>query len=210
MKNPLTHAQKSVVRNDLTRAIGQICDSWPDAMAAEQSRGYPNGSGNGSGGIGSHGDPTANSLQITKGGAIKADKATRWLGDVRGTLALMFKQSAATGMSWVGPFDPPRMRSALIDAGIELVELWPKNVMRLFHRLYDLANEGKREWPPTPRKGDNIDGIVVGQKSITIEMCAGCGEQVFGGAADPIVRIDGKPYHKTTCYWREKRKLVPA
>ena len=90
---------------------------------------------------------------------------------------------------------------------MELVELWPKNVMKLFQRLYDLANEAMSEWPATPRKGQTIDGIVIGQKSSSIEMCVHCGESVFGGAADPIVRIDGKPYHKSTCYHKARRQL---
>jgi hypothetical protein len=37
----------------------------------------------------------------------------------------------------------------------------------------------------------------------TIEVCVGCDEPIADGA---IKRIDGEPYHKNTCYYREWRK----
>ena len=203
MRNPLTSDQKKVVRADVTKAIGQICDAWPDAVAAEQARGFPSGQGQGSGGIGSHGDPTPNA-------SLRADKAGEWLGRTRRNLALLVRMSAGDAM-WAGSFNPPAMKSALISAAVDLVEIWPKNVMKLFHSLYDLANQGITEWPPTPRKGTTIrtpeGDVIVGQKSISIETCAKCNESVFGGALDPIKRMGDKPYHKK-CYmkvWREKQ-----
>lgn len=209
MRNPLTQAQKSVVKADLARAIGQICDAWPDAVLAVNARCYPSGSANGSRSIGGHADPTLMS-------SLTPDKPSIWLNKARRELVALLRMSASDE-ALVGTFSPPRLRQSLISAGTDAVDIWPQGFGRTQQSIYDLANEAIRSWPPTPRKGTTIrtpDGdVIVGQKSSSIETCAGCNESVFGGAADPIVRIDGKPYHKSPCYLRAYRKLtkkVPA
>ena len=200
MRDPwTTRQQKSVVRQDVAKAIGQICDCWPDAIAASQARGYPTGPCEG-GGIGSHGDPVPHY-------ALQPDVAAAWLNRARIQLGVVMVTTSGHN-SRVGPFWPPQLRQSLIQGAYDLVELWPRNCLGLFHRLYDLADQGMAEWPATPRKGMKIAGVIVGKKAITSETCAGCGEQAFGGAGDPIVRINGKPYHRSPCYMRATRTLA--
>ena len=197
MRNPLTQAQKSVVKADLAKAIGQICDAWQDAILAVNARCYPSGSSNGSRSIGGHADPTLMS-------SLTADRASEWLSRARRELVGLLRMSSSD-QGWIGPFSPPQMRHALIMASADAVDMWPQGFQRTMDVVYDLANEAIRSWPPTPRKGTKIGDVVVGQKSSSIETCEKCQESVFGGALDPIGRIDGKPYHKHTCYWQVKR-----
>lgn len=196
---------KDFAREQVTGAIGQICDAWPDAQSAADAVGFPAGQGGGRSGIGAHSDPTANK-------AMNPDAAMAWLARARSVLALVLKLSAAPGRGnrWLGPFDPKAMRAALKDAGAELVDLWPIGVGRVFNRLYDLADEALREWPPTPEEGTKVDGIVVGKPGIAVDICPECLKPVYGGSADPKVRApDGNSYHRAPCYnslWQRQER----
>lgn len=74
------------------------------------------------------------------------------------------------------------------------------NFDKLLSRIHGLANTARNEWPTTPKVGQVVDGVKVGQRNDSTEVCAECGKVALGNAADPIVRIDGKPYHRQPCY----------
>ena len=88
--------------------------------------------------------------------------------------------------------------------------MWPVNFGSLRDRVFELADQARKEWPETPRKGEVVDGVKIGARTSQIETCVECGKVIGGGAADPLARIDGKPLHRTPCYqtrWqRNKRK----
>lgn len=197
-------SHKDYVRQQVTGSIGQICDAWPDAIAAAESIGFPTGQG-GRSGIGGHGDPTANK-------AMNPDAAIDWMRRARILLVLILRCSAGSGRGnrWMGPFNPKVMRTTLMGAGGDLVELWPVRVQRVFAHLYDLADEALREWPPTPAKGTVIDGVKVLERTRVGDECAGCGKYVAGDANDPIRRLDGKPYHERPCYEKMRKRRQRA
>lgn len=190
-------SHRDFAREQVTGAIGQICDAWNDAIAASAARGYPSGGQGGSGGIGGHGDPTGNR-------ALVADAADGWIRRARGMLVWVLQFSARDDAR-TGRFDPVRLKPALKDGGAQLVDIWPARVMNALNQFYDLADEALREWPPTPEKGDVIDGVKVLDRTRTGEDCAKCGKYVAGDAGDPIRRLDGKPYHVRPC-WETARK----
>ena len=55
----------------------------------------------------------------------------------------------------------------------------PKRVRKLFNRIYDLADQALREWPPTPKAGQVVDGVKVLERTASRtrlrEMWALCG-----------------------------------
>jgi hypothetical protein len=191
-------SHKDFVRQQVTASIGQICDAWNDAHTAAAARGYPSGGEGGPSGVGGHSDPTANRAMI-------ADVADDWIRRARATLVLVLRFSGSGSANrWTGPFDPVALRASLKEAGSDLVDIWPKRVQRVFDRLYDLADQALREWPPTPKPGTKFgegkDAIVVGKRADKSEICNECRQVIGGGAIDPISRLDGKPYHRKPCF----------
>lgn len=66
-----------------------------------------------------------------------------------------------------------------------------------FHAWLD---GGAKGLPEPPRAPDPM-----------VETCQECGKPVTGGRADPIVRVDGRPFHRKPCYntaWRRKKRSV--
>lgn len=191
---PEKKSHKDFVRQQVTGAIGQICDAWNDAHEAAWARGYPRGGEGGSGGIGGHGDPTGNR-------AMQADAAEDWIRRARKYLAVVLAYSASD-IARTGPFDPVRLKSYLQQAGKDLVDMWPKGAQRLFNRLYDLADQALREWPPMLKAGDIHDGVTVLRKGNEVDVCYECRLPVAGGVADPrVISKDGnKSFHRTPCY----------
>ena len=187
-------SHKDYAREQVVGAIGQICDAWNDAHEAAWSRGYPSGGSGGSGGIGGHGDPTGNRAMIP-------DSAEDWIKRATSALVFVLRFSTNdTGARWTGSFNPVLMKRDLQRAGVELVEIWPRRIQSLLNRLYDLADQALREWPPTPHKGEVIGDVRVLERTRTGDDCAKCGRYVAGDASDPIRRLDGKPYHQQPCY----------
>ena len=225
---PPSRDQKQVQVASLCRALDAICDSWDDAVDAEQARGFANQSPGpraaagvvrfdpndplhtrqqpgASGKAHAFGDQTGNQ-------ALVDDAAGRWLTAARRSLMLLLWASPADEPGerrWTGPFHPPRLRSTFKRAAEDVVELWPTNVAVLIEKIHVLANTARREWPPTPKVGQTVDGVVVGSRGDTSEVCTECGRVVGANASDPLARIDGKPYHRVPCYqtvWQRNRR----
>lgn len=222
MGHTLSTDQKAEQTKAVCRAIDRICDAWGDAREAAAARGYPTQSPGpseapalrsphdpadplhtrtmspASGGKGSAGD----------GGMVAAisrpDAAGQWLNAARRHLAVLLWFSTADERGeqrWRGDFHPPSLRQNLKRAAGELIEMWPKNVDRLLAKIVALANFAGQEWPPTPEAGKTVDGVKVGERGNTAELCAECGKVIGGGAADPLRRDpDGQTYHKSPCY----------
>jgi hypothetical protein len=188
-------SHKDYVREQVTGAIGQICDAWIEVAFAAAARGFPNGGDNGGRSqVGGHGDPTA-SLAMT------ADVADDWIRRARATLVLVLRFSGSGAPNrWTGRFDPVAMRATLKEAGSDLVDMWPKRVQRVFDRLYDLADQALREWPPTPKPGALVGDVRVGQRKNDAEVCNECKQVIGANVSDPLSRLDGKPYHRKPCY----------
>lgn len=211
-KHPLTGEQRAIMSKSVAKAVAQICDAWDDATNAAAARGYGGSSDQVVVSGGSESDPTAAQ-------AMRTAVAAEWLHRASTTLALMLRFADAAYASrngeirnarWCGSFDPPRMRSTMVAAGKELVDLWPRRVQRVFDRIYTLADDALREWPSTPKVGQVVDGVTVGKRSSLATICTKCTEPIGGGAADPIRRINGSPYHGKSCYfsaWRALKKL---
>lgn len=198
-------SHKEFAREQVTGAIGQICDAWPDAIRASAARGFGTGGSGGRQPQGDHGDPVANKvLRFDRNGDLKPDVADRWLRQARELLVYVLQFSPDDG-GWTGRFDPVRMRSALKRGGAEMVDLWPMRVQRVMRDLYELADTALREWPATPSKGEKVGEVTVLERNKTGDDCAKCGKYVAGDAGDPIRRLDGKPYHMTPC-WETMRK----
>ncbi len=205
-RSPQTAEQRANQVKAITSAIGRICDSWEIASDAAESRGQGGGSDDVAvSSSGSVGDPTGNAAMV-------ADHAETWLRQSRAALRLLvaITPEDADVPRWVGSFYPPTMRAALIRCGVEAVALWPRNFGKLIARLVGLANTASNEWPPSPKPGERVGEVVVGKRAQTLEYCGECGQPVAGGAADPIVRIDGKAHHRNPCYYTVYSRTVRA
>ena len=197
---PLTHRPKDPrerqrLCDDLSTAIRTICGAWELARWDAASRGYPAGS---LGNIGSSSDTS----DPTFAAATRPDYADDWIRRVTKYSLVLLRASGATNHErrWTGPFSPPAMTETLVLCSSDLVELWPMNFGSLILRFYDLSDQAKKQWPPTPRKGEVVDGVKVGERASSVVPCTECGEPIAATAADPLARIDGKPYHRTPCY----------
>jgi hypothetical protein len=193
-RSPPAKAQKRDEIMRLCGALTAICSAWDDAVEAARARGYQVRSGEVVGGPRKRtfGDPTARK-------ALQDDPAARWLSGARRALGVLLRFSPDR-RAWSGPFHPPALRGALLAAAEEVVWMWPKNVEVLIEWIHNLANTARVEWPPTPKPGDTIDGVTVGRKANPVETCTECGGVIGANAADPLARIDGKPYHRNPCY----------
>ena len=192
-KDPM---QRRRVADDLSVAIRTICAAWDQAEWDAASRGYPAGSLGNIGSSWDTSDPTGDA-------AMRADYADDWLRRARlHTLTLLRLSAESVGRErrWTGPFRPSLLTETLVLCGTDLVELWPVNFGSLVLRFYGLSDQAKKQWPPTPRKGEVVDGVKVGDRGNSVEMCAECGKPIGATAADPLARIDGKPLHRKPCY----------
>jgi hypothetical protein len=88
---------------------------------------------------------------------------------------------------------------------------WLNDVSKITRQLFYLASMAERHWPKL-RPGDEIDGVTIGERGNAVENCAHCGDPVSAGRLPSghtaIIRIDGRPFHRNTCYakmWRENR-----
>jgi hypothetical protein len=77
-------------------------------------------------------------------------------------------------------------------------------------RLVRLSNRASGYARRTPRKGETLGGITVGERTNLVERCAECDNPVFGTSEDPIRRIDGQPMHAKSCYYRAWRRRQTA
>ena len=213
MSKPLS-SQRKFTREALHRAIEVICLAWTSAKESESSWGYSSGKG-----FDGAGSSHVGSDMAVAGPALQGNDSSKWLDNASETLTSLLACADATqsGRSprWTGPFWPPKMQRTFCEAADEMVALWPARCERIFNRLYQLADTAAREWPATPAIGQEIDGIKVGERLPQIEVCAECRGPVAGGAADPIRRLEGIPYHKEPCYEtarkrRYRRSIVPS
>ena len=197
----------AVVRADLDRAIDIICTRWPEAVAAHEASAYGTGSELSPIGSGGTSDPTGNR-------AARGSTADQWLRQTRQILVWMLSHTPS-GITRGGPFVPSKMTGTLKRCAAELVDWWPTltlasgdsvSVGYIFDRLLSLADQALAEWPTTPTPGQEWDGVKVGGRAVTLEMCAECEKPIGGGAADPIRRIDGKPFHASSCFFRVWRR----
>jgi hypothetical protein len=191
MKGPNPDQRNDQLRQ-ARRCANRICDAWPLAMQAAAAIGYPTGGEAGS----SSEDPVLNA-------ALKQDRASRWLVETR---RLMAAWCVSAGVDFDAARFKPNTHRALILESIEtVIKEWPHWTEAALSGLVRLANVAAKEWPPTPRRGDVIDGVTVGERSETGDTCSSCGRYIAGSAADPVRRIDGAPYHKSPC-WETVRK----
>lgn len=199
---PPSATQKEVQLTALCSAIDVICGAWESALEALDARGWTSGERVSGGAIS---DPTGSA-------ALNGDVADKWLHDCKRNLGLLLGLSCGNGgLRWRGPFVPPRLQSVLKRAAEDVIDIWPVNVALLIERIHRLANTARAEWPPQVHFGQIVDGIKVGEHLNQVEMCQHCGKPVAGGQADPIVRIDGRPYHRTPCYntvWQQQKRRV--
>ncbi len=245
-KAPPNQDQRRQQLDALCRALDAICGSWDDAVAARQAWGFPHQSPGPKAAAGivradpldplhTRSQPAASSHASAFGDqtgntAVQDDPASRWLRDVARYLALLLRMTPSDERiddaprrgterhpRWNGPFYPPDLRQSLRRAAADVVELWPANCALLFERIHTLANVARREWPPTPPPGKEVDGVMVGAaRDHTGVTCSGCGLYASGDASDPVGRIDGKPYHRKpgpghgACYFAANRSRAGA
>ena len=180
------------------RALDRIVTAWPAAFEAAQARGFGPG--------GSERSSSSDVVDPTGSAACRPSQAERWLKETRCVLMLTLSW-ARIQRAWPG--SPGPIHEVVGEALDELIEWWPNKLERLLDRIVGQANFAAEHWPATPRKGEVIDGIKVGGRSSTIETCIECRQTVSGGAGDPIVRIDGQPYHRKPCYqtaWQRRKR----
>jgi hypothetical protein len=197
-----TPAQKTHIVSAAQSDVRLVCGAWSGALEEAAAHGFgqshdPDAPVVSSGGVS---DPTGTR-------AMREDLALDWLTRTRRELAGLLRITPQLGAS--GPFDPPRLTDPLCRAVADVVELWPLNTHDLLNRLSRLAFEAAKNWPPKPRPGEVIDGVRVGSRGPTVETCTECRQPIGGGAADPLARIDNKPYHRTPCYqtvWQRTRR----
>lgn len=231
MAHTPTLEQKQEQAKALVRAIDRICDAWADAEEAAAARGYLTASPGPSEAPAlksphDKADPLhARTMSPAKAGhggggdggmvahVSRPDVAGQWLNASRRHLAVLLWFSTAADRGerrWTGPFNPPALRANLKAAATELIDWWPKNVDRLLQKIVSLANFACQEWPATPKAGTTVDGVKVLEKGNAVEVCAECHQPAVGGALDPVVRFEGKVFHRKPCYntaWqRQNRK----
>lgn len=227
---PEPGAQRDAYLVSLHTAIDRICDGWEGAVEAVESRGYGQGRVYGdaqSTTVSRPSKPVYDSFgqfvgmergsgevrDVVGDEAIRFNLATKWLDDARSLLALLLAISPADEPGerrWTGPFYPPRLRRTLHRAVVDAVELWPKNISHFFDKIAGLGNEAAIEFPLSPKVGERIDGVVVGERALPVETCAECGKPVAGGAADPLRRINDKPFHQRPCYETARKRRQRA
>lgn len=191
--------QKQFAGEAVARSIIQICECWDAVVEAAWDRGYQVRSGEQSPSKSADPtDPTGNRAALVD---VHPDRAEAWLSSARSNLATLLRLSSSEApYRHTGPFYPPILKSALTRAAEEMAELWPANIAKLFGRIEKLGSEAMRHWPPTPKTGEVVGDVKVGERLNDIVLCTECKSQVIGGAGDPIARIDGKPYHRKPCY----------
>lgn len=98
--------------------------------------------------------------------------------------------------------------------GLDFAGRWLREVEEAAKQLHVLANMAEAHWPPRPKTGEKIGDVVVGARGNDVEICHFCQEPVPEGRLpsghSTIIRIDGNPYHRATCYrriWREQRGI---
>ena len=222
IKGQPAQKQCDQIVHDLCKAIDRICDAWPAAFEADQAAGWPTRGGEPRIMLGKDGnpikpgpddvrppeaDPTGD--LAVRGRALLAE---RWLHEavVVFRFLIWFTPADAPGeRRWSGVEEPPQLRRTAKQASQDLVDAWPRNVEKLFRRVYKLADTADKEWPPTPERGAVVNGVKVLERSesdVESVRCAGCGQPVGGGAVDPVVRLDDKPYHRNPCYYTAYRR----
>lgn len=89
---------------------------------------------------------------------------------------------------------------------------WLKDVRKAVRALMYLGAVAQRRWPPPVTPGVTVDGVTVGKRGNVVEICAHCKEPVpamrMPNGKPSIIRVNGLPYHRNTCYhrlYRERR-----
>ncbi len=185
MKQPTTQ-QKRFLREQGQTSISRISKSWIEALKAADA--FPMSRTGESGGRRSSdaSDPTGNA-------AMRFDVAAKWISEVRRLL----------------PGFTPAHRHQYDRSVSRMIDRWPPAASKVLDELVRLANVAAKEWPDTPRRGQMVDGVKVGEKTPTVETCVECKGPISGGALDPIARIDGKPFHRKPCYqtvWQRNKR----
>jgi hypothetical protein len=187
-----TPQQKRFQLDAAHNAVRRICETWPVALDAARSFGQES--------IGENVGSSSKVANPTMHAGLQTDVAAKWIRDVRNVIRA-----------------PDPMASHLHRVVDALVQHWPSGTTHFLDSLVALANRGVREWPPQPRFGEVVDGVKVGSRGDQLEYCTECRQPVTGDAADPISRIDGKPFHRKPCYqtvWqrndRARRRLERA
>src|SRR5215831_1090543 len=70
--------------------------------------------------------------------------------------------------------------------------VWLESVDRLCRQAVEVANHGLYWWPPPSRYGQTINGIKVGSRTSTVEMCVYCQLPVLPGQARRV-GLDSQP-----------------
>lgn len=115
-----------------------------------------------------------------------------------------YRSQSLDGTGSSGPSDPTGNAACGRD-GAE-AEGWVRHVQLVLDELLALANQARRLWPPKPKEGETVDGVKVGERGNTAEVCVECQKVIGADAADPLRRIDQKPYHAKTCFYRAYRR----
>lgn len=214
----------------LCRALGTICDGWDSAMEEAAARGYSQHSPGPRSVQRATGKsfwdqlnartitpakegPSYREDDVTSSAALIPDFAGEWITQATLHLKVLLSASPADAVGesrWNGPWYPPALRSTFREAAEDLVRLWPMGCERLTQRIHMLANEAARRWPPKPKANEVIDGVKVGGRYVEAEVCTECGGPIAGGAADPIRRIDGRPFHKRPCFDTVRQRALRA
>ncbi len=187
-----TSEQKDFIRTAVKRDLRLICSAWSVALGESESISF------GTAGDGGGGAPS-DEAEMT----FRSRNAENWIAEVKPTLALLLKLadgSVPGERTWTGPFDPPKLVGSFCAAADDLVDVWPMRIDRVWRKLSRLASIAAKHWPATPKKGQVVDGVKIGDRGNFTEMCTECGSSIGGNAADPVARIDGKPYHRKPCY----------
>jgi hypothetical protein len=78
--------------------------------------------------------------------------------------------------------------------------VWLGQVDHLSRQAVQVANLGLRLWPPPSRYGQTVDGVRIGARTSTVEMCAYCQLPVVPGQ---IRRVgpESVPVHRKPCWY---------
>lgn len=206
----------------LLHAVDIVCDTWPRAISDLEAIGFPRGrsfdAAPGGGGsivvADENGQPDrvpATGVEIV---ALNAHAAVGWVAELHDvTVRLLQAANPAAGV-WPVPPTPAGLSTVLRGAVGHICATWQlddiidadpdsPNHRRDVFGLYRLADNGRRNWPPPPKKGDRAGEVTVGERGNQVETCAGCGDPIGGGRADPLKRIDDDPFHVKNAagYW---------
>jgi hypothetical protein len=235
---PVTAAQEH--RTAMHNAIDRVCTAWSHAALDISSIGFPVGRGFDAG---TGGGPSVRVETAHARGALPAvyervpatgveiaafanpdiGYAVGWVAELHDiTLAVL---TAAWPLEHVVIEWQPEPVSVRLHAAVDtLAATWAADRPghpRVREDLYRLADAAARHWPEPPKKGTQMGGVTVGERTSTVENCGLCRTPVDGGRNDAgqllLRRIDGVSFHNTggdgheACFWlvwRQRRSVA--